>query len=137
MLHCSPNFAVFIQLILKMNLLIEKVSDLNDLIMQGLVEEAFEKFYHEDIIIQRNDEQPVKGKKSNRKLQMAFMNNIVEFKSARPLKVTIGEKTTMVEWQLNYKHKEHGERKYTKVAVQDWNEGLIIKEKVYCALEEL
>ena len=116
-----------------MNLLIEKVSDLNDLIMQGQAEEAFERFYHEDIIIQRNDEEPVIGKKSNRILQESFHKNIVEFKSARPLKVTIGEKTTMVEWQLNYNHRIDGERKYTQVAVQDWDEGLIIKEKVYCA----
>ena len=115
-----------------MNLLIENVSDLNDLIMQGEVQEAFEKFYHEDVVIQLNDESPVKGKEANRKLMEKDLNKVIEFKSAKPLKVTIGEHTTMVEWQLNDEHKDYGERKFTQVVVQDWNQGLVIKEKLYC-----
>ena len=115
-----------------MNLLIENVSDLNDLLMQGEVQEAFEKFYHEDVVIQLNDDTPVKGKSANRKLKESQLKNIIEFKSAKPLKVTIGEQTTMVEWQLHDQHKVYGERNFTQVAVQDWKKGLIIKEKLYC-----
>ena len=115
-----------------MNLLIESISDLNDLIMQGEALEAFEKFYHEDVVIQHNDEAPVKGKEANRVLKENEINKIVEFKSAKPLKVTIGEQTTMVEWELNDEHKDYGERSFTQVAVQDWNQGLVIKEKLYC-----
>ena len=115
-----------------MNLLIENVSDLNDLLMQGEVQEAFEKFYHEDVVIQLNDETPVKGKAANRKLKENELENIIEFKSAKPLKVTIGEQTTMVEWQLHDQHKYFGERHFTQVAVQDWNQGQVIKEKLYC-----
>lgn len=115
-----------------MNLLIENVSDLNDLLMQGEVQEAFEKFYHEDVVIQLNDETPVKGKEANRKLKETELKNIIEFKSAKPLKVTIGEQTTMVEWQLHDRHKDFGERNFTQVAVHDWNQGQVIKEKLYC-----
>jgi len=100
--------------------------------MQGETQEAFEKFYHEDVEIQLNDEIPVKGKKENRKLKESELNNILEFKSAKPLKVTIGEQTTMVEWQFNYKHRIFGERNYTQVAVQDWVQGQVIREKLYC-----
>lgn len=115
-----------------MHALIERISDLNDLIMQGEYLEAFEKFYHEDVIIQHNDDAPVKGKYLARKLKEMEHNEILEIKSAKPLKVTIGEQTTMVEWALNDEHRIHGERKYSQVTVQDWNEGLIIKEKKYC-----
>lgn len=115
-----------------MNVLIEKISDLNDLIMQGEAQEAFEKFYHNEIVIQFNDENPVKGKEANRKLKETDLKNIIEFKSAKPLKVTVGEQSTMVEWQLNDLHKVFGERCYTQVAVQDWKDGLVIKEKLYC-----
>ena len=38
----------------------------------------------------------------------------------------------MVEWELNDEHKDFGERNFTQVAVQDWNQGLVIKEKLYC-----
>ena len=120
-----------------MNLLIEKVSDLNDMIMQGEKLEAFDKFYHEEVIMQFNDEIPVKGKEENRRLIELQQENIVEFKSAKPLKVTIGEKTTMVEWELNDEHIEFGERNYTQVVVHDWNEGLVIREKLYCGNKKI
>lgn len=115
-----------------MKLLIEKISDLNDLLMQGETEEAFENFYHDEIVTQVNDEVPVIGKSANRKLKKRQINDIVEFKSAKPLKVTIGEQSTMVEWHMNYKHKVHGERCYTQVAVHDWKDGKVIREKLYC-----
>ena len=115
-----------------MKVLIEKVSDLNDLIMQGEAKEAFEKFYHENVVIQYNDETPISGKENIRKLKDIDLNDIIEFKSAKPLKVTIGEQATMVEWELHDTHRLYGERNYTQVVVQDWNEGLIIKEKLYC-----
>ena len=117
---------------MNMNVLIERISDLNDLIMQGEAEEAFERFYHEDVVIQYNDEKPVKGKDVIRKIKKTELQDIIELKSAKPLKVTIGEQTTMVEWQLNDEHRLYGERNYTQVAVQDWKQGLIIKEKMYC-----
>lgn len=115
-----------------MKVLIEKVSDLNDLIMQGEKLKAIEKFYHDDIVVQRNDDKPLFGKDENIKKFLEDQKNIVEFKSAKPLKVTIGEKTTMVEWQLNYKHRMYGEKNFTQVAVHNWEDGLIIREKVYC-----
>lgn len=115
-----------------MNLLIEKISDLNDMMMQGAFLEAFEAFYDENIVIQVNDEIPVIGKELNRISKKDQFNNIIDFKSAKPLKVTIGEQSTMVEWHMNYVHKLQGERCYTQVAVQDWSDGKIIKEKLYC-----
>lgn len=115
-----------------MHALIERISDLNDLIMLGEFKEAFEQFYHDDLIYQFNDEHPVKGKAVIRKLKENELNDIIEFKSAKPLKVTIGEQTTMVEWELNDQHRIHGDRNYTQVTVQDWKQGLIIKEKMYC-----
>ncbi|WKK66433.1 nuclear transport factor 2 family protein [Lutimonas zeaxanthinifaciens] len=115
-----------------MNLLIENVSDLNDMIMQGEVKEAFERFYHDDVVIQHNDEAPVIGKEANRKIKESDLQNIIELKCAKPLKVTIGEQATMVEWQFLDQHKIFGERNFTQVAVHEWDAGLIIKEKLYC-----
>lgn len=100
--------------------------------MQGKIQQAFEKFYHNDVVIQYNDEDPVIGKEANRKLKESDLSNIVEFKCAKPLKVTIGERATMVEWQFQDEHKVFGERNFTQVAVHDWDKGLVIKEKLYC-----
>ena len=40
---------------MKMEKLLNSITDLNDLILQGKAMEAFEKYYHEDVIMQENE----------------------------------------------------------------------------------
>ena len=114
-----------------MSKLLEKITDLNDLILQGKAMEAFEKYYDEDVTMQENESEPTIGKEVNRKGEEEFFRNVTEFRSAQRLKVTIGKNTTMVEWQYNYTHGEWGVRNYSQVSVQVWKNGGIIKEKFY------
>jgi hypothetical protein len=114
-----------------MSTLLEKISDLNDLVLQGKAMEAFERYYHEDVVMQENETKPTVGKTANRKREEEFFEAIIEFRGARPLKVTIGENSTMVEWHYNYTHREWGVRNYTQVSVQEWKNGQIVREKFY------
>lgn len=111
--------------------LLENISDLNDLILQGKTLEAFEKFYHEDVVMQENENPPTVGKSLNRNREKEFLLSIIEFRHAKPLKVTIGEGVAMIEWHFDYTHKSLGIRNYKKVSVQEWKEGLIVNEKYY------
>jgi hypothetical protein len=111
--------------------LLEKISDLNDLILQGKALEAFEKYYHEEVVMQENENPPMIGKLHNRNREVEFFSSITEFRGANPLKVTIGEGITMVEWHFDYTHKDWGVKNYTQVSVQEWKNGLIVKEKFY------
>ena len=113
--------------------LFEKINDLNDMVLQGQVLEAFDKYYHQDVVMQENEEEPTLGKDDNRQREIEFMENLVEFRLARPLKVTVGENTTMVEWQYDYTHKEWGVKNYTQISVQEWKDGQIAREKFYYA----
>ncbi|GAA3652302.1 nuclear transport factor 2 family protein [Flavivirga jejuensis] len=114
-----------------MNALIEKISRINDMILQGNALEAFDEFYHDEVVMQENDNPEFVGKEINRKREEAFFASITEFRGAKPLKVTVGESTTMVEWHFDYTHKDWGVKNYTQVAVQDWKDGKIIREKFY------
>ena len=114
-----------------MNTLLEKISTINDMILQGNALDAFEEYYHEDVVMQENDNPAIIGKNANRKREEEFFASITEFRSAQPLKVTIGEDTTMVEWHFDYTHKDWGVKNYTQVAVQEWKDGKIINEKFY------
>ena len=116
-----------------MNTLLEKISTINDMILQGKALEAFDAFYHENVQMQENDNPPTEGKAANRLREEEFFGAITEFRGAQPLKVAIGENTTMVEWHFDYTHKDWGVKNYTQVAVQDWKDGMIIKEKFYFA----
>ena len=114
-----------------MTTLLDKISDLNDLVMQGKALEAFDKYYHDDVIMQENESEPTIGKSANRKREEAFFNAIVDFRFAKPLKVAVGDGVSMVQWQYDYTHQSWGERKYTQVSVQEWKDGKIIREQFF------
>ncbi len=102
------------------------------MILQGKALEAFDQYYHTDVVMQENDLDPVVGKEANRKREEEFFGAITEFRGAKVLKVTVGEdNVTMVEWHMDYTHKDWGVRNYTQVAVQQWKDGKIINERFY------
>lgn len=113
--------------------LLEKINEINDLVLQGKAMEAFEKHYHEEVIMQENENPPTVGKKANRLREENFFASLTEFRQATPLKIAVGEDITVVEWHYDYTHKEWGDRDYTQVSVQEWKDGKIIKEKFYYA----
>ncbi|NJM25493.1 MAG: ester cyclase [Bacteroidia bacterium] len=114
-----------------MQTIYEKINDLNDLVLQGRPLDAFEKYYHNDVVMQENEMTPTIGKDANRERELAFFASLVEFRKARVLKVSVGENVSMVEWHYDYTHKDWGVRNYTQVSVQEWADGKIIREKFY------
>ncbi|NOT76787.1 MAG: nuclear transport factor 2 family protein [Cyclobacteriaceae bacterium] len=116
-----------------MKKLLENITDLNDLVLQGKALEAFEKYYHDDVIMQENENAPTVGKDANRQREKEFFASITEFRGARPLKITVGAGVTMVEWHYDYTHKEWGVKNYKQVSIQEWKDEKIIREKFYYA----
>ena len=114
-----------------MNTLLRNVGDLNDLLLQGKDLEALEKFYDEEVEVQENDSKPLKGKKKAIEAKRSFLSGIAEVNCVKPLKVAVGEKTTMVEWHLSYLLREGTQKEFTQVAVQEWEAGRIVREKFY------
>jgi len=114
-----------------MSALLEKIDDLNQLVLKGKALEAFEKYYHDDVVMQENENPPTIGKRANLNREKEFYFSLSEFRSAKPLKITIGENTSMVQWQFDYTHKDWGVRNYTQVSVQDWKDGRIIREQFF------
>lgn len=114
-----------------MSTLKQKITELNDLVLSGKAMEAFEKFYHRDVVMQENDQQPTVSKEANRKREIEFFNNVTEFRNAEVKNVLVGEDVSTVIWHYDYTHKEWGVRNYTQVSVQHWKDGLIIKEQFF------
>ena len=110
----------------------ENVDMLNNMILEGKILEAFEKFYAEDVVMQENEDSPTIGKANNRLHEEAFAGNITEFRNAAVKNVILSDNIAVVEWELDFTHAEWGVRNYTQVAVQRWNDdGLIVNEKFY------
>jgi hypothetical protein len=114
-----------------MEILKQKLSDLNQLVLNGKALDAFDKYYHLDVVMQENESNPTIGKNANRKREEEFFGNITEFRGAEVKGITVGDNLSSVIWSYDYTHKEWGVRKYTQVSVQHWKDGLIVKEQFF------
>lgn len=111
---------------------IEKsLNELNELVLQGKIMEAFEKYYHEDIIMQENSQPATVGKNANREREKDFVKNLGEFRSASVSGLSATDDLSFVIWDFDYTHNEWGERKYSQVSVQRWKDNQIIHEQFY------
>ncbi len=107
------------------------VDSLNQMILEGKILEAFEKFYAEDVVMQDNDYPARSGKEVNRAYEEAFVGGLTEFRGARVVNTLISDGIAVVEWWFDYTHKDYGVRNYTQVSVQRWKNGQIVEEKFY------
>ena len=114
-----------------MNTLLEKINGLNHLVLEGKALEAFETYYDDDVVMQENEGIPTIGKEANRKREKEFYSSLIEFRSPKLLKLTVGGNITMTQWHYDYTHKDWGVRNYTQVSVQEWNNNKIIREQFF------
>ena len=109
----------------------EKISHLNSLVLEGKALDAFEMYYHDDVIMQENEMTPTVGKEANRLREQQFFSGIVDFRGASVLDLAIDENVSFVKWHYDYTHKDLGERKFVQVSVQHWKDGKIIREQFF------
>ena len=107
----------------------ESLKQLNCLAASGRLLEAFDKFYHDDVVMQENNQPATITKVENRKRELEFLENVTEFRKAEVKGMTAGDDTSCVIWSYDYTHKDWGVRNYTQVSVQQWRDGKIIKEQ--------
>ena len=105
--------------------------DLNNLVQEGRLIDAFDKYYHDNVAMQENAAPPVVGKEANRKRELEFLSNIQEFRSASVRGLAVGDDMSFVIWSYDYTHKEWGVKNYTQVSVQSWKDGKIIHEQFF------
>jgi SnoaL-like domain len=108
-----------------------QVDQLNQMILEGKILDAFEKFYAEDVVMQDNDYPQRAGKDVCRQYEEAFVNGLTEFRGAKVINTIISDGIAVVEWWMDFTHKDYGVRNYTQVAVQRWKNGQIVEEKFY------
>ncbi len=109
----------------------QNVEQLNQMILEGKILDAFEKFYAEEVVMQDNDYPARVGKEINRSYEEAFVNGLTEFRGAKVLNTLLSDDLAVTEWFFDYTHKDYGTRTYRQLAVQRWKDGKIVEEKFY------
>jgi hypothetical protein len=111
----------------------ENVKELNEMILNGKMMEAFEKFYAEEVTMQENSEAPRVGKAVNREFEKKFMENVQEFHGMKlnATAFTDDGQMAMNYWDMDVTFKGAPRKKSSQVAVQKWKDGKIVKERFF------
>jgi len=107
--------------------------ELNEMILQGKILEAFDRFYAEDIVMEEEGEERV-GKEANREYEEQFVGALKEFHSAEILSRAVDEENnvTLSEWHNDMTLEGMGRVQQQQVSVRTWNDdGQITNEKFY------
>lgn len=106
---------------------------LNDMILQGKILEAFDKFYADDIVMEEDGDERV-GKEANRAYEEQFVNSLEAFHGAEIRSRAVDEENnvTLSEWHNDMTLDGVGRVQQEQVSVRTWNDdGQITNEKFY------
>jgi ketosteroid isomerase-like protein len=111
----------------------DKAKHVYDMMAKGQMLEAFDKYYHNNVVMVEANGETRKGKEANRKFQSDFLLTIKEIHGTGVLAITSDEKagTTMVESWMDVTNKEGQRMKMEEVAVQKWQGEQIVHERFY------
>jgi ketosteroid isomerase-like protein len=111
----------------------DKAKDIYDMTAQGKMLDAFEKYYHNDVVMVEANGEARKGKDANRKFQTEFVGMIKEMHGGGVRSITSNEKEaiTVVESWMEVTMKDGKRNMMEEVAVQKWKGDQIIHERFY------
>jgi len=112
---------------------LQLASDLYQMTGQGQMLEAFEKYYHDDVVMIEANGDTREGKDKNREFQKQFLASVSEVHGGGVDAITSNEETgvTMVETWMDITFKDGNRMKMEEVCVQQWQDGKIIRERFY------
>lgn len=111
----------------------ERAKDIYDMLGKGQMMDAFEKYYHEDVVmVEATGDQRI-GKAANREYEKNFISYVKEFHGMGVNSITYNEETgvTMVESWMDATLGDGNRVKMEQVSVQKWKDGQIIHERFY------
>jgi hypothetical protein len=106
---------------------------LYDMIYSGQLLEGFEKFYHDNVVMEEVGEEPRHGKDANRAYEEKFVASIKEIHGGGVDAITSDEENaiTMVESSMDVTFKDDTRMHLRQVAVAKWDGEHIVSEKFY------
>ena len=113
---------------------LQKAQDMQQMMGQGQVMEAFEKYYAENcVIVEKPTGETRNGKEAQRQAIMGWFSTVEENHGGGVGAITSNEDTgvTCVESWFDITFKEGGRMKMEEVAVQHWEGDQIVREEFY------
>jgi hypothetical protein len=112
---------------------LDNAKDMYNMLAQGKLLDAFEKYYHVDVVMEEATGEKRVGKEANRNFQTEFMGMIKDVHGTGVRSIASDEKegVTMVESWMDVTFKDGKRSKMEEVAVQKWRGDQIVHERFY------
>lgn len=111
---------------------LERAQDLYRAIDEGRMMEALETYYHEDVVVVEADGTTRRGKSAQREAIDAWMQDVDEIHSGETEFVTSNEDEAVTMVQSTADVTMRGRRQtLQEVAVQEWEDGRIVRERFF------
>lgn len=105
------------------------IAELSGLALQGKGLEAFDTFYADHLERTEVDGTVVQGKAANRQAGMDLVAKITAWRDFSYRGSVISGSRAFVVWHLDFDHTDWGPTKLNEVAIQDWQDGKIVRER--------
>ena len=104
--------------------------EVNQLILEGKNDEAFVRYYDENVVAQENDEPERHGREQWRAAR-AEMGKNVEKADVKLLSNAANGDVSFSAWDMTLEIKGMGTMRIQQVAVRRWKHGRIVRERFY------
>lgn len=91
--------------------------------------EAFDKFYHDDLEKTDLDGLTHRGKAANKQVGIELLSKVKTVRDFTAVGKVVKANRSFLVWSLDFDHADNGAVAVTEVAIQDWQDGKIIRER--------
>lgn len=110
-----------------------RIEELIETVQQGRVMDAMNEFYAHDCHMEEPAYGATVGLPANLEREQKFVDSVKEFKSFEVKNLTISGDTAMYENVMEWVDVNGQEIRIEQVAVQEWKDGKIVRERFYYA----
>ena len=110
-----------------------RILDLLGYIQEGRIMDAMNEFYADDVVMEEPMYGKTEGLAANLVREQGFVDSVKEFRGFEANNVSIGENSAIYENVMDWVDVKGQEIHVEQVAVQEWNDGKIVRERFYYA----
>ncbi|HUS68443.1 MAG TPA: SnoaL-like domain-containing protein [Kofleriaceae bacterium] len=113
---------------------LQRDAELNAMILEGRILDAFDRFYADEIVMQENTAPATAGKAANRAREEQFVGSVEALHEIKLVSTGAGpDGTTYGVWVIDASYKGAGRVRSEQVAVRTWKDGAVVREQFFHA----
>ena len=110
-----------------------RIQELLGYVQEGRIMDAMKEFYAQNVVMEEPMYGATDGLAANLEREQKFVDSVKEFRGFEAKNVSIGENSAIYENVMDWVDVKGQEIHVEQVAVQEWKDGKIVRERFYYA----